>query len=388
MWSRERNLAKRKRFPNRSLTDAGAFRGRCEDSAETGAERACTMAAPDVTSAPRAASSGALAGGKVRSDNLRPAKVDPERPFPTSRGVLSAAEIEALLRPDLPEPEPAPQRIDDRPVPDLEADMPGHALGPDQGERLAAGLSLAVRRASGLAMAFSLLELRRARFRHGLPAPETGTAYACFADEAGDIGAMLVLSPAISAAMTDALCGAAPELVGSARPRALTEIDADLIETALAEVAGRLPSGKLSLVCLESRAAFATALCPPGMANVLDLEVRLDGMTATARLVLAEALRAEEVPAPPASAPGQGADAAAAGGLTALLTARIASLAVPVSRVANLKPGDTLLLGLPADEPVQLLSGGRDGALVAEGQVGRKGRRMAVRISRCGPALR
>ena len=78
----------------------------------------------------------------------------------------------------------------------------------------------------------------------------------------------------------------------------------------------------------------------------------------------------------------------AAGAITGILTARVASLSVPLSRLANLKAGSTLLLGIPADQPVELLSGGRDGALAAEGEIGRKGNRMALRISRRGPALR
>jgi len=40
------------------------------------------------------------------------------------------------------------------------------------------------------------------------------------------------------------------------------------------------------------------------------------------------------------------------------------------------------LLGLPADQPVELLSGGRDGVPAFEGEIGRKGDRMAIRIRR------
>ena len=49
--------------------------------------------------------------------------------------------------------------------------------------------------------------------------------------------------------------------------------------------------------------------------------------------------------------------------------------------------GSTLLLGVPADQPVELLSGGRAGPVIAEGQIGRKGSKMAVRITRRLPGF-
>ena len=61
----------------------------------------------------------------------------------------------------------------------------------------------------------------------------------------------------------------------------------------------------------------------------------------------------------------------------------MASLSVPVSRLAALKQGDTLLLGLPADQPVQVLSGGRDGRVAFEADLGRKGNNIAVRVKQC-----
>ena len=64
------------------------------------------------------------------------------------------------------------------------------------------------------------------------------------------------------------------------------------------------------------------------------------------------------------------------------LTARIASLNVPVSQLSDLKAGSILLLGLPTDQPVELLSGGHKGEVVAEGDIGRRGNKVAVRITR------
>jgi flagellar motor switch protein FliM len=67
--------------------------------------------------------------------------------------------------------------------------------------------------------------------------------------------------------------------------------------------------------------------------------------------------------------------------VTAMLTARIASLNVPLSKITALKAGSTLLLGLPTDQPVEVLSGGRDGPVMLEGDIGRKGNKIAVKIT-------
>jgi flagellar motor switch/type III secretory pathway protein FliN len=91
----------------------------------------------------------------------------------------------------------------------------------------------------------------------------------------------------------------------------------------------------------------------------------------------------------PATAPATALPAEAApSSVTVLLTARVASLSVPLSRLTDLTAGSTLLLGVPADQPVELLSGGRDGPVVAEAQIGRKGNKMALRISRRVPGFR
>ena len=68
--------------------------------------------------------------------------------------------------------------------------------------------------------------------------------------------------------------------------------------------------------------------------------------------------------------------------VTAVLTARLANLTVPLSRITELKAGATLLLGLPADQPVELMSGGLDGQPVFEGRMGRKSNKVAVKITK------
>ncbi|MCI4644380.1 MAG: FliM/FliN family flagellar motor switch protein [Hyphomonadaceae bacterium] len=344
------------------------------------------MSAPDTRQPPT--KGGPLAGGRVRSDNLRPAKVDPERPFPTARGVLSAAEIEALLRPDLPDVPPAPKQTEARSVPDLDARQAGPSLSQPDSERLCARLGLAVHRETGLGIGLNLVDLSSLRFRSAFPAPEAGAAFACFGRSDGEVEAVLALSPAAAIAIVELSCGADPARLREARPRPLTDIDIAVLTRALTAMAAHLPGGEL--VCLERRQAFCLSLAPPGESACLKLDLKMDGVSAAARLILSEdalkarplKLGAEPVPLPTKAAPPPRAD-----GLTALLTARIASLSVPVSRLSDLKPGDTLLLGLPADEPIQLLSGGRMGRVAAEGELGRKGNRMAVRVTRRGPAL-
>ena len=335
---------------------------------------------------PKRATKPRLAGGKVKSDNLKPAALDPERPFPTGRGVLTADEIEALLRPDLPEPPRAPVTRP-RDVPDLTpVDEP--RLSQEMAERLTARMGLTVHQATGLGLAFDVLETRQTAMRVALPVPETGAAYACFASADGDVAAVLCLSAFAASTLVDASCGASAATLKSVRPRLLTEIDTALLGRALAPLASLLPG--TTLQCLESRAAFTLSILPPGEGIVLDLSLRLDTVSACASLVLADHMAEQLVGrlGPSKADPATPISGERRGELTALLTARIASLSVPVSRLANLTPGDTLLLGLPADEPVQLLSGGRDGLVAAEGEVGRKGKRMAVRIRRRGPALR
>lgn len=337
------------------------------------------MSAEEAKPRMRGRQSESRLGGGIRSDNLAPANVDPERPFPTARGVLSAAEIEALLRPDLPDPEPEPESTPHA-VPDFDnADDASR----ETAERLLSRLSLYLRRESEIPLALSLSGLSSQAFRDGLAAADAQGACLVFGDREGNVEAVLHLDAALAAGLVEAACGASPDLVASAGPRALTRIDTRLLEQVFRPLERFLPGGQL--LCLETRRAFALALMPPGTAHSLRLEARLDELSAAAHLMLAD------WPAPPtpgnAGEPARG-DARAREGLTALLTARIASLAVPVSRLSDLKPGDTLLLGLPADEPVQLLSGGRDGALVAEGEVGRKGTRMAVRVRRASGLVR
>ncbi|MEZ5997638.1 MAG: FliM/FliN family flagellar motor C-terminal domain-containing protein [Hyphomonas sp.] len=166
-------------------------------------------------------------------------------------------------------------------------------------------------------------------------------------------------------------------------PRHLTPLDGALLEGLVrADRPGHRARLRFAGVEIDVSAA---ALARPGSAEIIDFDVRVESGTFAARLILAGDGLFDD---PPAEAPAvalaapKAAPAAAQGNLTVVLTARVASLSVPLSRLSDLTPGSTLLLGVPADQPVELLSGGRDGPVVAEGQIGRKGNRMALKITR------
>ena len=315
------------------------------------------------------------------------------KPLAPGRNVLSNAEIEALLRPNLDDM-PAiaePEEVADKAIPDLQ-DAP---LSPEdedlqvQAVALAARLSLAFRQGCGLRAVANLAGFQRLTYREGFDteAAGQGSAIACFAGPDGTISAMLVLSPPLAAAMVETACGGQPS---ASKGRELSLLDIALLE-GLVRPLGDAISASLSFARIENDTEFAAALAGPGNAIGVDLAVRWEAQAFPARLLLADTglpaveLRPPLAPGLPESDAGQ---AVRGGQATAVLTARVASLSVPLSRLADLKPGSTLLLGVPADQPVQLLSGGRDGPLVAEGDIGRKGERMALRITRRTPVLR
>jgi len=334
--------------------------------------------------------------------------LSPNRPLPSARGVLSSAEIEALLRPDLsdmPEnpAEPVPETIEDKLLPEVgahahEPESPVAAIDtpttdiPVTARRLASRLSLALRKGCGLRAAAAARSVSDGDFDSGLTGPMTGlgSAIACFAVGEGEVDAMLVLSPELANALIDTACGGGA-MPGDWSPRELTPLDSALLEGLVRPLGHAIAPG-LGFAGMETEADFAAALARPGTAEIIDFEIRVDGGRHAARLILsgeiADAAEPEALPAPrPVQAAAPPADATPSS-VTVLLTARVASLSVPLSRLSDLTAGSTLLLGVPADQPVELLSGGRDGPVVAEAQIGRKGNRMALRISRRVPGFR
>lgn len=356
-------------------------------------------------------------------------EIQPDRPLPSSRGVLSSAEIEALLRPDLSDMDDAdalsdtmaePDQIAEVELPDLDAPVEVQSVQEEPEDdsearatdllatlqRIAARLSLALRQSSGLRAAVTVRDVAAQSFNEAVSSlsHDRGRAYACFTDNTGEVAAMLCLSGLLAGRMIEGACGGAD--AQSPLSRSLTPIDIALLEALVRPIGNAVAPG-LSFARIESDSGFAASLVGPIDACTVDLNLRLLDETLSARLIMCESLllpdligepsvaplRSEPQPnlAPeplalvPPAAPAKPTDPS---GMTAIMTARVASLSVPLSRLANLKPGSTLLLGVPADQPVALLSGGRDGALIAEGKIGRKGNKIALCITSRGPLLR
>lgn len=327
--------------------------------------------------------------------------------LPTGRNVLSQAELDALLRPnldDMPDEEDEPGEVSPKPIDDFTepsnpADEPfvPDAQAMHEARRLAARLSLSLRQDCGLKSAATVSKVRQEEFALALEGAGRGVAVACFAAPNGEIACMLMLSAPLTSALIETACGGAPSSSSSAN-RALTPLDAALLE-GLVRPLGAAVAGHLSFARVETDAAFAAALASPGKARIIDLDFRVEHMRLPATLIMAQDDLFEEEGAPesrqrhaeigaPAPADPTISSTPSANALTAVLTARIASITAPLSRLSNLKPGSTLLLGVPADQPISLLSGGRDGTLAAEGEIGRKGANIAVRVTKKGPALR
>ncbi len=307
---------------------------------------------------------------------------DPDRPLQTGRGLLSPAEIEALLRPDLSDlpPDPVPETTEARGFGDFTA-APADtgAQDRDNARRLAARLSMAMRDACGLPVAALASGTRRAPFEAALRQgeEERGQAIACFASPGGDIGAMMILSAGLAQLLVETACGARLR-PGAVRP--LSTIDLAVLEALVRPLAPAL-APELSFSSLETDTLFAASIAPPSEAVAADLSMRVQADAYRAQVILLAP------PVPVALAAPQGQATGLQGALSVTLTARVASLAVPLSRLSGLKPGSTLLLGVPADQPVELMSGTEPGVLAAEAEIGRRGGRIALRITRRSPAL-
>lgn len=308
--------------------------------------------------------------------------IEPDRRIPTARGILSPAEIEMLLRPDLSDMDDLPVAEPEvRRVPELKPDASAGSDREDAARRIAARLSRAMREHCGLAAAFTLKRVSPVSLAAAVSArEERGQAIVCFSGEGGDVPAIFVIGAGLAQLMIETACGGP---VPVSQPKPLSPIDLALIEGLARPIAPAIEVG-LGYAGVETDPLFAASLAAPGPGYELTFSVRAGGADWPARLIVSEHLLADKSGQNRSTQDTHTLPAA----LTVLMTARVASVEMPLSKLTRLRPGATLLLGVPADQPVELLSGGTDGTLAAEGQIGRKGNRMALKITRRGPALR
>ena len=335
-------------------------------------ERAVMRDVPGDDAAPKGA-------GKRGSNIVPPTGFVDDFKLPTGRGILSKEEIQALLRPsNLPTINAdEPKQSGERPL-DLDRDLesrPDYAAA--EGRRIAARLSRAFGQHAGLKAALSF---HKAQEFDGFEATMTkrlggaGAAYLCFGERHGDISQVIFLSPSVVDRLITVVCGGGSTSAPVSAARELSAIDCALLEPVIAPFSSMM-GHDLSFVGIETDADFLESILPvdtgeefcftvPSIGSASDISLLRLSTDEEANVDRVSPLNAHQAP------------------VTALLTARIASLSVPVSRLSNLKPGDTMLLGVPADQPVELLSGGRDGRVAFEGDVGRKGNSMAIRIKK------
>ena len=296
--------------------------------------------------------------------------------FPTARGVLTADEIAALLRPTLPQAalddgSTIPETVTPKQTETFDVAPAPEPVSPGN-QALAARLSMALGKGTGIKAAVnpaqfaSIERVALAGLLHG-----KSSAIACLGVSETDIRALVCLPPDLADAIIAKACGGSGSTGRIGDGWTLSAIDCALLEQLLEPIGEAVRPG-LKLQSIETDIPYVTSLLPVQRVDVTEFGVEAAGIHSDLAVIQGdmEALD-QSASAPRDSAP-----------VTALATARLASLSVPLSRITALKAGSTLLLGLPPDQPVELLSGGRDGTPAYEGRMGRKGNKVAIKISK------
>ncbi|MFN3214340.1 MAG: FliM/FliN family flagellar motor switch protein [Henriciella sp.] len=303
---------------------------------------------------------------------------DEDAVFPTARGVLTAAEIEALLRPETlknqTEVPPLPQSIEPQETVIFdEALTKTDDRASEHYRVLGARMSRALALGTGLKAAVTLSEAATIE-RTELPALLNGksSAIACLGPSETDIHALVCLPPTLSDAIIAKACGARGSTGRIGDGWTLSAIDCALLEQLLVPLGDVIGDG-LKLQSIETDIPYVCSLLSSSNVSIGDFSVEAPGLHSELAVIQSELPEDKQATADTPAAPVP---------VTAVLTARLASLTVPLSRITELKAGATLLLGLPADQPVELLSGGRDGEPAFEGRMGRKSNKVAVKITK------
>lgn len=302
-----------------------------------------------------------------------------DRKFPTKGGVLTQAEIEFLLRPELHDDAGVPLEPKNiqkhAPAVFDTPSKPAAATTPEEqaAKTLAARLSFMVAQGSGMKAAIRLSGIapKETNDLAGLMMGKAG-AVACFGRSESETSILVCLPSEFADGLIAHACGARDSTGRIGNGWSLSAIDCALLEQLLAPVSAAFGS-ELSLLAIETDIPYVTSLLPAGNVMVADYAVEAPGLKTELAVIRSQSPVESQRPA------GQRVDKTP---ITAVVTARIASLSVPISRLTSLKAGSTLLLGLPSDQPVEVLSGHRDGPVAFEGQIGRKGNKVAVKITR------
>lgn len=298
--------------------------------------------------------------------------------FPSARGVLTADEIEALLRPkpsqgalDMPPVEPqsvAPRETVLFDQDDTDADTQVAKQSPI----MAARIAMALGKGTGIKAAVNVSETATIA-RADLPGLLNGksSAVACLGSSESEIHALVCLPPQLADAIIAKACGARGATGRIGDGWSLSAIDCALLEQLLEPFGDAVLTG-LKLQAIETDIPYVSSLLPAHEVTVTEFSVEAAGLHSELALIETRVDASTDADiSEPTSAP-----------VTAIATARLASLSVPLSRVTALKAGSTLLLGLPPDQPVELLSGGRDGTPAYEGRMGRKGNKVAIQVTK------
>ncbi len=303
------------------------------------------------------------------------ADAEDDHVFPTARGVLSAAEIEALLRPNLETKAlDPPTHVEPRETPLFEAETSsGDDTTQERNRVLGARLSRALGAGAGLKAAV-IASQSATIVREDLPTLLNGksSAVACIGPGESDIRALVCLPPLLADAIIAKACGARGSTGRIGDGWSLSAIDCALLEQLLIPFGDAVDAG-WQLQSIETDVPYVSSLLPAREITIAEFSVEAPGLHSDLAVIqmsgdaMPKSESRVEAPAVP---------------ITALVTARLARLSVPLSRITDLKAGSTLLLGLPGDQPVELLSGDREGEPAYEGRMGRKGNKMAVKITK------
>ena len=314
------------------------------------------------------------------SQTAAPTKEE-EHVFPSARGVLTAAEIEALLRPNTqnkPALEP-PKDITPRETPNFDAEpAPINPVQTEQDRILGAKLSRALGMGTGVKAAViasqsaTIASADLAGLLNG-----KSSAIACIGPSETDIRALICLPPTLADTIIAKACGARGSTGRIGDGWTLSAIDCALLEQLLMPFGDSI-GADMALQSIETDIPYVSSLLPTPTVTVSEFSVEAPGLHSDLAVIQADGPTAPSEPNATAEH--------SAIPLTAVMMARLARLSVPLSRLTELKAGSTLLLGLPADQPVELLSGDRDGQPAFEGRMGRKGNKVAIKITkRVGP---